>query len=123
MANKYLFCFRPLYHSCADPGNFARGGPTFFFFFFVRGKRIQIALKAGHHHLNRVSLAGRCWTYIECWLGSFVIFQGIRTSIAKKPYIFVIFSEGYEPPVPPLWIRTCHLQVHYSCNIFSLKFQ
>ena len=31
---------------------------------------------------------------IECWLGSFVIFQGIRASIAKKPYIFVIFGGG-----------------------------
>ena len=28
------------------------------------------------------------------WLGSFVIFQGIWTSIAKKPYIFVIFRGG-----------------------------
>ena len=28
---------------------------------------------------------------IECWLGSFFIFQGVRTSIAKKTYIFVIF--------------------------------
>ena len=32
-------------------------------------------------------------------LGSFVIFQGIRTSIAKKPYIFVIFLGG-GPPDP-----------------------
>ena len=38
----------------------------------------------------------------ECWLGSFVIFQGIRTSIAKKPYIFVIFKGGPEPLSPPL---------------------
>ena len=30
----------------------------------------------------------------------FVIFQGIRTSIAKKPYVFVIFK-GSGPPVPP----------------------
>ena len=32
-----------------------------------------------------------------------VIFQGIRTSIAKKPYIFVIFQEGgwSGPPCPP----------------------
>ena len=30
----------------------------------------------------------------ECCLGSFMIFQGIRTSIAKKPYIFVIFQWG-----------------------------
>ena len=34
-------------------------------------------------------------------IGSFVIFQGIRTSIAKKPYIFVIFQGGSGPPVPP----------------------
>ena len=32
---------------------------------------------------------------IECWLGSFVIFQGIRT-IAKKPYIFVTFKSPSE---------------------------
>ena len=32
-----------------------------------------------------------------------MIFQGIRTSIAKKPCIFVIFQgEGSGPPVPPL---------------------
>ena len=32
------------------------------------------------------------------------IFQGIRTSIARKPYIFVIFQGGggFGPPVPPL---------------------
>ena len=32
-----------------------------------------------------------------------MIFQGIRTSIAKKPYIFVIFhgGGGMEPPVLP----------------------
>ena len=27
-------------------------------------------------------------------LGSFVVFQGIHTSIAKRPYIFVIIQEG-----------------------------
>ena len=33
-----------------------------------------------------------------------MIFQGIRTSIAKKPSIFVIFQGG----VPhPLWIYPC----------------
>ena len=38
---------------------------------------------------------------IECWLGSFVAFQGIRTRIAKKPYIFVIFQGGgaLDPPI------------------------
>ena len=30
-----------------------------------------------------------------------VIFQGIRTSIAKEPYIFCNFLGGSGPPVPP----------------------
>ena len=37
---------------------------------------------------------------IECWLGSFVIFKVIRTSIAKKPYSFVIFRGGGGGPDP-----------------------
>ena len=42
---------------------------------------------------------------------SFVIFEGIGTSIAKKPYILVIFRGGGGGLVllspPPLWIRAC----------------
>ena len=57
-------------------------------------------------HLNGVSLAGRWWpmmTLIECWLSNFVIFQDIQISIAKKPYIFVIFQGGgVLTPCPPL---------------------
>ena len=35
-----------------------------------------------------------------------MIFQGIRTSIAKKPYIFLIFQGGGSwPPATPLWVR------------------
>ena len=37
-------------------------------------------------------------------------FQGIRTSIPKKPYIFVIFQGGgggVRTPVPPLWMSAC----------------
>ena len=54
-------------------------------------------------HWNGVSLADRWWPNIECWL-----FEGIRTSIAKKLYIFY-FSGGSGPPVPPppIWIRPC----------------
>ena len=34
--------------------------------------------------------------------GSFVIYQGIKTCIARKPFIFVIFEEGGpDPPAPP----------------------
>ena len=40
--------------------------------------------------------------YIECWLINFVIFQGIRASIAKKPFIFVIFSGGSRGDLDPL---------------------
>ena len=38
--------------------------------------------------------------YCKCWLGIFLIFQGIGTSIAKKPYIFVIFQGGPDPGPP-----------------------
>ena len=60
--------------------------------------------------LNGVLLAGPCWPNIECWLGSFVIFQGIQSSIAKKPFIFVIFQGGgggggLDPLSPRLSLR------------------
>ena len=54
----------------------------------------KIFQRVSKFFLNGVSPAGPWWPNIECWLGSFVIFQGIRTSIAKKPYIFVIFQGG-----------------------------
>ena len=47
-------------------------------------------------------------TTLNAGLEAFVIFQGIRTSTAKKPYIFVIFQVGgggggvSGPPIPPL---------------------
>ena len=64
-------------HSCADPKvlseeNRLISDNVFSFFFKLRGKRIQIPLKASHHivppakrHLNGVSLIGRCWPNIE----------------------------------------------------------
>ena len=33
---------------CADPESFVRGNPTLFFFYLMRGGRIQIPLLAGH---------------------------------------------------------------------------
>ena len=89
----------------------------YFFSFFIilvegmergDGERIEMPLKVGHHwpasktSLNGVLLAGQYWPIIECWLGSFVIFQGIRINIARKPYIFVIFHGGRVSwPCPP----------------------
>ena len=86
-------------------------------FFNNLGERIQIQVKLGHRrpaseapfkcikckkHLNGVLLAGRCLHIIECWLGSLVIFQVIRTSIAKKPFILLFIGGGGVPtPCPP----------------------
>ena len=69
----------------------------------------QLSLKVGHYRPNSetpfygVSLAGRSWPNNECWLCSFVTFQGagILTSIAKKPNMFVILQGGLDP-LPPL---------------------
>ena len=102
---------------CVDPESLVRGGSKFnvfngfFLYILMRGlkyhrKRAIISPPAKRH------LAGRWWHNIECWLGSFVIFLWIRTSIAKKPYIF----QGWggvrspcppptPPPPPPLWIH------------------
>ena len=69
--------------------------------FFLTVERIQIPLKVGHHRpASDVSLADRWWPNIECWLGSFVIFQGFRNSIANELYSFAIFR-GPWPPVAP----------------------
>ena len=60
------------------------------------------------------------------FLGSFVIFQGIMNSIAKKPYIFVIFqgrSRPPPPPPPPPRIHacdTCHFDARLDFNIYRV---
>ena len=57
-----------------------------------------------HHRPASETLAGRWWPITECWLGSFVVLQGIQTSIAKRPYIFCDFSGGgggVRTPYPP----------------------
>ena len=99
------------------------GGPTltvflsFFFIFFIfswwgqRGSKYQykwaIFGPPAKHHLNGVSLMGRCWPNIECWLGRFVVLQGMWTSIVKKPYIFVIFHQRGPSLWPPLDPHMC----------------
>ena len=70
------------------------GGPKYHY------ERVIIGPPA-KRRLNGVSLACRSWPNIECWLGSFMIFLGIRTSIVKKPYIFAIFQGGGSGPLPP----------------------
>ena len=71
---------------------------TFFFSFFLVDEWIKIPLISGHHGpasktpIKCISVACRRWPNIKCWPSSFVIFQGIWTSIAKKSYSFVIFQ-------------------------------
>ena len=69
-------------------------------FFFKLMKGVIIGPQA-KRHLNGVSLASGQWPNIECWLCSFVDLQGIRSSIAKKPYRFVNF-QGWSGLLVPL---------------------
>ena len=66
-----------------------------------------------HHLLQRLdwnNLAEHKWRFAgvlmmtqHCWLSSFLIFQGILISIAKKPYISYDFfmRRGLRSPCPP----------------------
>ena len=94
-------------------GKFCQRGSNYdkVFFSFMRGGggRIQIPLLAGHQRpACETPFNAFRWraddSNMECWLGSFLIFQGISTSIAKEPYIFVIFQGrgGGGPLAPPL---------------------
>ena len=70
---------------------------------------IQIALKSGPSSARLRNAMAFRWRadngpklnagVVHC---SFVIFQGIWTSIANKPYIFMIFQGGPDLPPPPL---------------------
>ena len=75
----------------------------------MREGRIKI-LQAGHHRVasempfkgQSVSLAFQWWPNIEYWHGSFIIFQGNWTSIAKKQYFYVFQGgSGLPTPLPP----------------------
>ena len=68
-------------------------------FHLIRGERIVIPLRMGHHW----RFAGEpIWPNIDCLLGRFVIFQGIRTSIAKKTYSVLVFRTfATHPPYVP----------------------
>ena len=85
---------------------------VYFIFIWWVERGSKIALKAGWY-----------WPNIECWLGSFLIYQGIWTSIAKKPYIFVIFQVGSGPPAAPLWIRVCSIGVQMRFLRICDKYQ
>ena len=98
---------------CADPKSFVTGNPTAQqfrsrfggFVFFVKGREDTITTKSGPssaHQRNSIKMTFAGGPNIVCWLSSFQIFHGIRTSIAKEPHSFVIFQGGGAPdPLPP----------------------
>ena len=58
------------------------------------------------------------WLADDGWLGGFVIFQGIPNSIAKKPYIFVIFQGGEVlDPYPPSGSAHEYVSIKKKTNI------
>ena len=75
-----------------DPESFVRGDPTLTKFFLVDEGREDLSTTIrwradGGPTLNAGLVA--------------VLFQGIKTCIARKHYIFVIFQGGSRPPAPP----------------------
>ena len=98
-------CFR-LPKICADSEslNVCQGDNVLGYFV---GPNTTISGPSSSLQRNVVSLAFQWWPNVECWLGSFVTFQGIRTKIAKKLYILWFFKGGggvsykYQPQVSP----------------------
>ena len=65
------------------------------FFFFFKGERIQIWLKAGHHRpASETPLKCRWSPNIECWLGCSENFREFDLVLLRGPY-----------PLSPLWIH------------------
>ena len=59
-------------------------------------------IQVGHHWpASETQLKWRFAGMLMMAQHRMLIFPGIWTRIAKKPYIFVIFQEGVWPPVPP----------------------
>ena len=62
--------------------------------------------------------ASRWWPKIEFWPGSFAVFQGIQTSIAKKTYFLWSFR-GLVRTSCPLWIHPCQSRIFQLCQDVS----
>ena len=81
---------------------FFRRGPNFDYVFLVDLERESpnpIISGPSSGHLNGVLLAGRWWSNIECWLGSFVMRSG--PVLLRNP-IFLRSCQGGGGEVPPL---------------------
>ena len=87
--------------ACENPENFVRGCPTLtaFFYFFFLDDEGWVDPSSTISHLNGISLVGRWWPNIECWLGSFVIFRGSGPVLLRN-HIFLWFFMGSGPLCP-----------------------
>ena len=135
--NLFSFILR-IYHHHHEPANgilalamrgsskFCQRGSNFDrVLFLLLSLVVDEERKDPNTNISRPSSACLCWPNIECWLGSFVIFQGIWTSIAKIPYFFFYFSGGgggqdpLYPPPPPLDL---HMLADVSSEARGLNF-
>ena len=106
---------------CADPESFVRGGPTLTTFLVDEGREDQSTTISGSLLVRqRNAFKWRA----DDGLTLNAIFQGIRTCIARKPYIFVI-CKGVGDPCPCFWFRAwstvCNCGIscthlHFSCK-------
>ena len=98
------------------------GGPTLITFFFYlmnvrKDPNTTISGPSSAHQRNAILMAFRRRADDGPTLNAGLqlrVFQGIRTSIVKKPYILVIFQRGSGPPVSPLDPR---MQSRSKCYI------
>ena len=77
---------------------------------------IKIPLKAGQQR-PASKLASPLWPNIDFWPTGFAIFQGIRTSIAKKTYFCDLSGGGGGGSGPP--VASPSGSAHASQEIFS----
>ena len=68
-----------------DPESFVRGDQTLTF--LVDEGREKYHLKQAIKPFKWSFIVEPIMPNIDAWLGSFVMFQGIRTNIAKEPYM------------------------------------
>ena len=86
--------------TCADPESFAKGCPnhtTFFvvavvFFALMRKEDQNTTIKASYHRPASESLFRASGGPTRPTLNASLVIQQIPTSIAKEPYIFVIYQ-------------------------------
>ena len=74
---------------------------------------IQIPLCAGHHRpASEISLAGRWWPNIECWLGNFVVYRRSVPVLVRNSIFLSGWGSG--PTVPPS--GSAHAGLRLCCN-------